>query len=62
MAMTKIDLMNAFREAASYEFRDIPKNDFQIQHEFSLSFLSKMERILSQEQENHEQTITQCQG
>lgn len=51
MAMTKSELMRAFREAASYEFRDIPNDDSQIQHDFSLCFLSQMERILTQQQE-----------
>lgn len=39
MAMTKAELKNAFREAASYELREIPRDDSQIQHEFSPEFV-----------------------
>lgn len=49
MSMTKDELKNAFREAASYEFHDIPCDDSLIQHEFSPEFEQKMEKLIRQE-------------
>lgn len=49
MAMTKAELKNAFREAASYEFREIPRDDSQIQHEFSPEFERKIEKLIRKE-------------
>lgn len=49
MSMTKGELENAFREAASYEFHDIPCDDSLIQHEFSPEFEQKMEKLIRQE-------------
>lgn len=49
MAMSKAELKNAFREAASYEFREIPQNDSQIQYEFSASFEERMEKIIKKD-------------
>lgn len=49
MSMTKAELKNAFREAASYEFREIPRDDSQIQHEFSPEFERKMAKLIRKE-------------
>lgn len=49
MSMTKAELKNAFREAASYEFREIPRDDSQIQHEFSPEFEWKIEKLIRKE-------------
>lgn len=49
MAMSKSELLNAFREAASFEFREIPRDDSQIQHKFSAEFEKKMEQLLKKE-------------
>lgn len=49
MSMTKAELKNAFREAASYEFRDVPRDDSMIQHEFSPEFEQKIEKLIRKE-------------
>lgn len=49
MAMTKVELMNAFREAATYEFRDIPRDDSQISHNFSAAFEHKIAKLIQRE-------------
>lgn len=49
MAMSKAELKNAFREAASYEFREIPQDDSQIQYEFSAAFEERMEKIIKKD-------------
>lgn len=49
MAMTKAELMNAFREAATYEFRDIPRDDSQIPHKFSEEFEHKIAKLIQKE-------------
>lgn len=49
MAMTKVELMNAFREAATYEFRDIPRDDAQIPHKFSAEFEYKIAKLIQKE-------------
>ena len=49
MAMTKVELMNAFREAATYEFRDIPRDDSQIPHKFSAEFEYKIAKLIQKE-------------
>lgn len=49
MAMTKVELMNAFREAATYEFRDIPRDDSQISHQFSEAFQNKIAKLIHKE-------------
>lgn len=49
MAMSKAELQKAFREAASFEFAEIPRDDMQIQYEFSAAFEVKMERLLQKE-------------
>ena len=49
MAMTKVELMNAFREAATYEFRDIPRDDSQISHKFSAAFEHKIAKLIHKE-------------
>jgi len=47
--MTRADLKNAFREAVSYEFRDIPRDDAQIQHTFSPKFEQKIAKLIQKE-------------
>ena len=49
MAMTKVELMNAFREAATYEFRDIPRDDSLIPHKFSTEFEYKIAKLIQKE-------------
>lgn len=49
MAMTKVELLNAFREAATYEFRDIPRDDSQIPHKFSAEFEYKIAKLIQKE-------------
>lgn len=49
MAMTKVELMNAFREAATYEFRDIPRDDSLIPHKFSAEFEYKIAKLIQKE-------------
>lgn len=49
MSMTKAVLKNAFREAVSYEFRDIPHDDSKIQYEFSPEFERKIKKLIRKE-------------
>lgn len=49
MSMTKAELKQAFREAASYEFRDVPCNDSQIQHTFSPEFEQRIAKLIQKE-------------
>ena len=49
MAMTKVELLNAFREVATYEFRDIPRDDSQIPHKFSAEFEYKIAKLIQKE-------------
>lgn len=49
MSMTKAELKKAFREAASYEFRDIPCDDSQIQHTFSPEFEQRIANLIQKE-------------
>lgn len=51
MSMTKAELKNAFREATSYEFREIPRDDSLIQHEFSPEFERKIAKLIQKEKE-----------
>lgn len=49
MSMTKAELKNAFREAAAYEFRDIPHDESLIQYEFSAEFEKKMNKLINRQ-------------
>lgn len=49
MAMTRAEFKNAFREAAAYEFRDIPRDDSQIQHKFSSEFEREIAKLIQKE-------------
>ena len=49
MSLSRADLNKAFREAASYEFREIPRKDALIQYEFSVGFEQRMEALLKKE-------------
>lgn len=49
MSMTKAELKNAFREAAAYEFRDIPHDESLIQYEFSAEFEKKMSKLINRQ-------------
>ena len=46
MSMKKDELFDIFREYASKEFEDIPKNDDDIDYEFSEDFENKMAKLL----------------
>jgi len=48
MSMNKQELFQAFREAASMEFAEIPRDDSQIQHIFSADFEDKMNILIRQ--------------
>lgn len=48
MAMTKQELFQAFREAASLEFAHIPRDDSQIQYVFSDDFEKRMKALIEQ--------------
>lgn len=50
MAMTKSELKNAFREAASYEFSEIPQNDSEIAYECSSAFEEKLDKLIKKNQ------------
>lgn len=49
MSMTKAELKKAFREASSYEFRDVPCSDSQIQHTFSPEFEQRIAKLIQKE-------------
>lgn len=49
MSMSKAQLKNAFREAAAYEFCDIPRDESQIQYEFSAEFEKKMSKLIAKQ-------------
>lgn len=49
MSMTNSELKKAFREAAAYEFKDIPQREDEINFVFSETFLKKMEKLISSE-------------
>ena len=49
MSMTEAEFKKAFREAASYEFRDVPCNDSQIQHTFSPEFEQRIAKLIQKE-------------
>ena len=46
MSMKKDELFDIFREYASKEFEDIPKNDDDIDYEFSKDFENKMAKLI----------------
>ena len=48
--MTKTELKNAFREAVSYDFKDVPQDDTLIKHEFSQKFERKMQKLIKKEE------------
>ncbi len=49
MSMTRAEFKNAFREAVSYEFRDIPRNDAQIQYTLSPKFEQRIAKLIQKE-------------
>lgn len=49
MSMTKAKFKMAFREAVSYEFRGIPRDDSQIQYKFSAEFEQKIAKLIQKE-------------
>lgn len=49
MSMTKAEFKKAFREAASYEFRGVPRDDSQIQYKFSAEFEQKIAKLIQKE-------------
>lgn len=56
MTITKKELLQAFREAASMEFEDIPRDNSQIQHIFSEDFEDRMNHLLKKETEKIERS------
>lgn len=49
MSITRIDFENAFRDAVSYEFRNVPQNDSDIDYFFSDGFEQKMTKLIKQQ-------------
>lgn len=49
MGMNKSDLKRAFRESVSNEFQNIPRNESQIDYEFSNEFETKMSKLIRSE-------------
>ena len=49
MSMTIAEFKQAFRESASCEFRNIPRDDSQIQHKFSTEFEQKIGKLIQKE-------------
>ena len=50
MAMTRVQLNQAFREVAAMEFVDIPCEEAQIAFRFSESFRKKMEKLITRKE------------
>ena len=48
MSMSKQELFQAFREAASMEFVDVPRDNAQIRHNFSKDFEDRMNALIRQ--------------
>lgn len=49
MSLSRNELKRAFREAASYEFREIPREDARIPYELSAGFERRMNHLLKKE-------------
>ncbi len=48
MSINKQELLQAFREVASMEFANIPRDNSQIQHIFSNDFENRMNSLIKQ--------------
>lgn len=48
MSMNKQELFQAFREAASMEFAEVPRDDSQINYIFSADFEDRMNSLIRQ--------------
>lgn len=49
MGMNKSDLKGAFRESVSNDFQSVPRNESQVEYEFSDSFEKKMSKLVRSE-------------
>ncbi len=49
MAMTRAQLNQALRDAASMEFADIPSNEEEISFQFSDKFMQKIEKLIARQ-------------
>ena len=56
MSMSKQELFQAFREAASMEFSNIPRDNTQIRHNFSKDFENRMNALIMQMSEESKKT------
>lgn len=54
MSMSKQELFQAFREVASLEFAEVPRDNSQIQHIFSTDFEDRMNALIKQMSEESE--------
>lgn len=48
MSMNKQELFQAFREVASLEFAEVPRDDSQINYTFSADFEDRMNSLIRQ--------------
>lgn len=48
MSINKQELFQAFREVASLEFAEVPRDDSQINHTFSADFEDRMNSLIKQ--------------
>lgn len=53
MSMSQQKLFRAFREVASLEFAEIPRDNSQIQHAFSKDFEDRMNTLIKQMSEEN---------
>jgi hypothetical protein len=53
MAMTKVELNQAFREASSLEFENIPCEEEQVGFVFSDKFIRKMEKLICNQKKSY---------
>ncbi len=58
MSMTRAEAFEIFRYYASKEFEDIPKNDSEIDYEFSDEFKRKMDRLLKKISYGQQRDVT----
>lgn len=54
MSMSKQELFQAFREVASLEFADVPRDNSQIKHSLSKNFEERMNALIKQMSEESE--------
>lgn len=56
MSINKQELFQAFREVASLEFAEVPRDDSQINHTFSADFEDRMNTIIKQLSEENKRS------